>query len=177
MTPLMTAAPCYREVGPLKLKLSLPPAGLIDRTRLHVFLEPTRNSKNSVRKAYIRADRVEDFVRGQGLAEGTEYIVSRTKRGSALSSTEFDIAIGSTVRAAAARGGERGARRARWGAAQPNLLAEGHPPRPADYLQLLPRARRLLCAQTWRSVTPQDSRGCGQPARQGGRRPLDQGRL
>jgi hypothetical protein len=108
----MTSAPCYREVGPLKLKLSLPPAGLIDRTHLHVFREPTRNSKNPVEKAYIRADRVQDFVRGQGLAEGTEYVVSRKKRGSALSSTEFDIAVGSTVRStplAAVCGGERGA--------------------------------------------------------------------
>ena len=113
-TPFMTSAPCYREVGPLKLKLSLPPAGLIDRTHLHVFREPTRNSKNPVEKAYIRADRVQDFVRGQGLAEGTEYVVSRKKRGSALSSTEFDIAVGSTVRStpprAAGSVGRAGAR-------------------------------------------------------------------
>ena len=110
----MTSAPCHREVGPLKLKLSLPPGGLIDRTHLHVFLEPTKNKANSVEKAYIRADRVEDFVRGQGLAEGTEYVVSSKKRGSALSSTEFDIAVGSTVRRTSAR--RHAAGLARWGA-------------------------------------------------------------
>ena len=110
----MTSAPCFREVGPLKLKLSFPPTGLIDRTLLHVFLEPTGRSKHPVEKAYIRADRVEDFVRGQGLAEGTEYVVSSKQRGSALSSTEFDIAVGSTVRStpprAAGSVGRAGAR-------------------------------------------------------------------